>query len=83
MLYEPNNPLPVSAQDASLRCSSKYDLPGGYAVEFTLEGSRLGCAWSPRTPRLSRRVLKAYRAARARFVQSVAAPGAQWAVLEV
>ena len=72
MLSEPNSPR-----------TAAYQLPGGFTVEFTLDGARLGCAWSPDVPRPNRRLLRAYRGARGHFLRSVAAPGTKWGVLEI
>jgi hypothetical protein len=56
--------------------SQRYDLPHGYTIEFTLDGLRLECSWSPRMPtgKLARKIHPAYRTARDRFVASLGVP---------
>lgn len=72
MLSEPNSPR-----------TAEYQLPGGFTVEFTLDGARLDCSWSPYVPRPAGQLLMDYRCARGHFLRSVAAPGTKWGVLEI
>lgn len=50
-----------------------YPLRNGYAVTLSLDGARLAAEWSPDVPngRRARKLLPAYRAARADFLASL------------
>jgi hypothetical protein len=50
-----------------------YDLPGGFSVDFVLEGARLEAQWSPKPPKGKRakKLLPAYRLARDDFMRSL------------
>jgi len=60
------NPFPIT--------SPALDIGKGYSVEFTFDGTRLDCEWSPRMPRgrKGRSLLPAYRLARNLFLGKVA-----------
>lgn len=51
----------------------RYELPHGYAVEFTLDGQRLECAWEPDLPKGKRakQLRGPYREARGKFITSL------------
>ena len=56
--------------------SQRYQLPRGYEIEFTLDGSSFGCAWSPRVPtgKMAKKLTPAYREARNSFLASLGVP---------
>lgn len=60
------NPYPITSEPMAVG--------RGYSVEFSFDGSRLDCQWSPRMPygRHGRSVLPAYQAARNAFLGKVA-----------
>lgn len=53
-----------------------YPLRNGYIVTLSLDGARLEAQWSPAVPigRRARKLLPAYRAARADFLASLGLP---------
>ena len=69
---------------ASFAYRQNYALPHGFSVEFTLDGLRLECAWSPGIPKgkRARQLLPNYRQARDSFLASLS-DGAAIAVIEL
>ena len=55
---------------APLAHRKAYHLPRGYDVEFSFDGFRLDCQWSPAMPtgKLGRKLLPHYQAARNAFL---------------
>ena len=51
----------------------RYELPHGFAVEFTLDGPMLQCVWEPDLPKGKRakQLRQPYREARNRFIASL------------
>jgi len=60
------NPYPITSEPVSVG--------RGFSVEFSFDGTRLDCQWSPRMPhgRYGRSVLPGYIAARDAFLLKVA-----------
>jgi hypothetical protein len=59
---------------AAVSHSRPYDLGRGFSVEFKMQAGRIDAVWSPRVPfgRRGRQLLPAYRAARAKWLASIA-----------